>query len=67
MKRLSFGLGLLLISNIASAHTGMVASSFKHVFLHVLAAAGVTFAVIIAGYLFKHLPKNKAQRVRIKK
>ena len=68
MKQLWLGLALVLISNVASAHSGMIASSIEHSLLHVLASVGITFALIVVAYfVHKHLPKAKAQRIRIRK
>ena len=65
---LFFTLFISIFSSSAFAHTGMEQSSLVHNALHIATAVGIYMAMMLAGlYLFKRLPKTKAQKIRIKK
>jgi len=68
MKQFSFGLVLFLMSNSASAHTGMSSYDLEHIGLHISASVGITAVLIAIAYLFyKRTSKAKVQRIRVKK
>ena len=65
---LFFTLFITTISTSAFAHTGMEQSSLMHNALHIATAVGIYMAMMLAGlYLFKRLPKAKAQKIRLTK